>query len=143
MECLKQRLSNSNTYVRPVLGSLVFMGYNSLAPSNLGGHGGSVVSDRNLYQGLMFVSASLLNQVLFAQGAGMGMVSLRAGVIYSVESMLFNVDSRGFIAKTLVVAGSDYVACYLKSKMDAMDEDADAYADSGADEDSCAGPTVA
>lgn len=142
MECLKKRLSDSNTYVRPVLGSLVFMGYNSLAPSNLGGEGGGFVSNRNLYQGLVFASASLLNQVIFAADAGMGMVSLRAGVIYSVETMLFDVDNRGFIAKTLVAAGSDYVACYLKGKMDEMDADADADADADSN-DACAGPTVA
>lgn len=112
---MQTKLTDPNYYVKPVVGALVFMGYNSLAPSQIGGEGSGLVSNKNLNQGLTFAGASMI-QEFFCYGKSdddlwmMPLRSLRTGLLYATLSTGLQNDNRGFVMKTLVSSGADYVS---------------------------------
>lgn len=123
MDYTNYRLASVDFYIEPLIGTAVFMGYNTLMPVGYGGTGNGVASNKNLMQALTFWGASVLQKLAFNQGEIVevddhtsyanpiyGIRALRTGLMYSTLATGLDNDSRSFIYKTLIAAGADYVA---------------------------------
>lgn len=132
MDDTNYRLASIDFYMEPLIGTAVFMGYNTLMPTAYGGNGSGMVSNKNLMQGLTFWGASVLQKLAFKQGEIVedkdndnsyyanpiyGIRALRTGLMYSTLATGLDNDSRSFIYKTLIAAGADYIAIRLDDQV--------------------------
>ena len=123
----QERLMTVDFYIEPLVGSAVFMGYSTLAPTAYGGTGSGLMSNKSLMQALTFVGASVMQKLAFNQDTvteldesnsivdpNYGIRALRTGLLYSTLSSGLDNDSRSFVYKTLLAAGADYVGIRLE-----------------------------